>query len=338
MCSIDSGEVDAVAVVVTQTTAITAEQAAHAAWHEPRGIPVVVAALGFGAAVQIPTATGGTLPASFDYPEPAVAAVAAAWKYACLRAAPEGTIQRPDGIDERAARDVINQISHDGWLDATGTRQLLDAYGITISQQHLVRDVDAAIAAAADIGYPVVLKADGVIHKTDVGGVRLDLRGPDEVRAAFAAIAAITGSVLVQAMAPPGPELIVGSTRDEKAGAVVMLGVGGVMSGLIGDRSLKITPLTDADADAMIGSLRARALFDGFRGFAPIDRAAVRDLVLRISRMVSDYPQIAELDLNPVICDGSRLTIVDAKVRISAAQNLPDPMTRTLSTVPAPVG
>jgi succinyl-CoA synthetase beta subunit len=241
---------------------------------------------------------------------------------------------RPEGIDEHAARDLLAR-STDGWLDAAETRELLECYGIAPSPQQVVTEVDEAIRAAGEIGYPVALKANGVLHKTDVGGVRLDLRGPDEVRVAFAALAAITGSVLVQAMARPGLELIVGSTRDEKAGAVVMLGIGGVLSGLIADRSLKITPVTDADADAMIGSLRAKALFDGFRGYAPIDKSAVRDLILRVSRLVSEYPQIAELDLNPVICDGARLTIVDAKVRIGATQPLSDPMTRALSAVPA---
>ena len=335
---IASGEVDAVAVVVTQTTAINAEQAAHAAWHQARTIPVVVAAM--GATAPGPSAAHGPpadpiLPARFEYPEPAVAALAAAWRYAHLRSAPVGTMYRPEGIDEHAARDLLARSTSDGWLDAAETRELLESYGITLSPQRVVTDVGDAISAAGEIGYPVALKANGVVHKTDVGGVRLDLRGPDEVRVAFAALAAITGSMLVQAMARPGLELIVGSTRDEKAGAVVMLGIGGVLSGLIADRSLKITPVTDADADAMIGSLRAKALFDGFRGYAPIDKSAVRDLILRVSRLVSEYPQIAELDLNPVICDGARLTIVDAKVRIRATQPLSDPMTRALSAVPA---
>ena len=155
---------------------------------------------------------------------------------------------------------------------------------------------------------------------------------------AFAALVEIAGSVLVQAMARPGPELIVGSTRDEKAGAVVMLGVGGVMSHLIADHSLKIAPVTDVDADAMIAAIRAQALFDGFRGYAPVDRGAVRALVQRVSCLVSDYPEIAEVDLNPVICHGTQLAVVDAKVRVTQAQDLPDPMTRALSAVPAAAG
>jgi len=161
--------------------------------------------------------------------------------------------------------------------------------------------------------------------------VRLGIADEPALREAFAAMhSAGSADVLIQPMAPPGTELIAGAVQDAQFGPVVMLGAGGVLADMIADRQFRLAPLTAEDADAMIGGLRTSALLDGYRGRPVVSRQAVRTLLLRLAALADDIPEVAELDLNPVICLGDDLVVVDAKVRLAAAQPAPDPVLRQL--------
>jgi succinyl-CoA synthetase beta subunit len=223
------------------------------------------------------------------------------------------------------------------WLGPNEVVRMLLHYGIPACPQRVVSDANAAAAAAAELGYPVAVKvARGTVHKTDIGGVRLAISDEAALREAVVDVqmASGTSDVLIQPMVGPGTELIAGALQDPQFGPVVMLGAGGVLADMIADRQLRLAPLTADDADDMIARLRT-ALLDGYRGRPMVDRRAVGRLLQRLATLADDLPEVAELDLNPVICRGrDDLIVVDAKVRIARAQPAPDPVLRQLRGQP----
>ena len=219
--------------------------------------------------------------------------------------------------------------------------RLLIRYGIPMSPQRIVSRVEDAVRAAAELGYPVAVKLAGdTVHKTDVGGVRLGIADEQELRSAFDAVQAVEAGrrgdpdcadVLIQPMAPGGTELIAGVLQEPQFGPVLMLGAGGVLADMIADRQFRLAPLTIQDADQMIAGMRTAPLLDGYRGRRVVSRPAVRDLLLRLAALAEDLPEVAELDLNPIICEGDDvLVVVDAKVRIAPAPLTADPVLRQL--------
>ena len=172
------------------------------------------------------------------------------------------------------------------------------------------------------------------MHKTDVGGVRIGLNGPDEVREAFKPVAA-TGhngtGVLVQPQLTGQVELVTGIAHDPLFGSVVLLGLGGVHTDLLGDRALRPTPITDLDAGRMWRGLRSAPLLTGYRGTPTVDTTALEDLLLRLGRLAEDLPEIAELDLNPVLAGPGGVIAVDPKLRLTPVGAEPDPTLRRLS-------
>jgi acyl-CoA synthetase (NDP forming) len=188
-----------------------------------------------------------------------------------------------------------------------------------------VESVDEAVVAAEELGYPVVLKtAAAGVHKTETGGVAIDLRDSEEIREAAHRIGA---PFLVQPMVRDGVELLVGAVQDPVFGPLIALGPGGTLAELIGDAAFRLTPLTDFDAQELAQTGKAGILLSGFRGAAPSDLEAVEDLLLRISQLAEDLPEVAELDLNPVIAGPDGCVVVDARVRIAAT-----PRSATLKT------
>ncbi|MEV6626406.1 acetate--CoA ligase family protein, partial [Amycolatopsis sp. NPDC051114] len=190
----------------------------------------------------------------------------------------------------------------EGWLPPADAVELLRLADIPMVETTYVEAGDAMDAAAADLGSPVVLKADaeGLLHKSAGGGVVLDVRGADRIRAAFRTLRSRFGSTLrgvtVQPMAEPGREVLVGVRSDPVFGPLVVFGLGGVDTDLIADHAARLAPLTGADADLLLDGLRsAKALWSG-----QLDRAAVRELLLKVSRLAELVPELAELDLNPV--------------------------------------
>jgi acyl-CoA synthetase (NDP forming) len=180
-----------------------------------------------------------------------------------------------------------------------------------------------------------VLKADvpGLVHKSDVGAVKLDLRTAEEVAGAYAELAAAFGTsmhrVLVQPMLAGGVETLIGVVQEPVFGPLVVFGLGGVATDVLGDHAARLAPLTDTDADAILRGVRAAPLLFGHRGSRAVDTAALADLLLRVSRLADDLPEVAELDLNPVIARPDGAHAVDTRIRIAPATPR-DPFLRQL--------
>jgi len=189
---------------------------------------------------------------------------------------------------------------------------LCEYYGIPVAKYGLARSSTEAVEIAKKIGFPVVMKvvSPDILHKSDVGGVALGVRTFEEVQEKYTSIirgvmlrapGARVHGVLVQEMLPRGLEVIVGATRDPYFGPVVMLGIGGVFVEVLKDVSFRVAPLTLVDAEEMVKELKGYRLFKGFRGEGPRDEAAVVDVVLRVSELITELDEVAEVDLNPVI-------------------------------------
>jgi acetyl coenzyme A synthetase (ADP forming)-like protein len=254
---------------------------------------------------------------SFRYPESAARALGRAAERTEWLRRPEGSPLVPEGIDEEAARAIVADALDDAadrWLDPSEARVVLAAYGIPLVEERLVPDADEAAAAARELGFPAVVKSAAAgVHKTELGGVALDLRDEAKVRAAAQRIG---GTVVVQPMVSEGVELLVGLVQDPMFGPLVAFGAGGVLAELVGGTQFRIAPLTDVDAEELVLSGKAGRLVQGFRGRPAADSGALIDLVGRVARLGENRPEVAELDLNPVLGLPDRCVAVDARLRV----------------------
>ena len=250
--------------------------------------------------------------ATFAYPESAAAALGLAASRSEWLRQPTGTVPVPADIDRAAAKRVVEE--GDGWLSPAQARALLEAYGVPVVPERLAASADEASAAAEELGYPIVVKtaAPGA-HKTEQGGVALDLRTEQQVRAAVERIGA---PALVQRYVAGGAELLAGAVQDPVFGPLVAFGPGGVFAELIGAAGFRLAPLTDVDAAELVLGGKAGQLVRGFRGARAADEAALIDLVHRLSALADDLPEVAELDLNPVVALPDGCVAVDARVRV----------------------
>jgi len=221
-------------------------------------------------------------------------------------------------VDRAAAAAVVAEAlagDGDGWLQPAQARRLLEAYGLPVAPERVVDSAEEAGEAARELGFPVVVKSAAAgAHKTESGGVALDLADEDEVRAAAERIGP---PLLVQPMIRGGAELLAGAAQDPVFGPLVAFGPGGVFAELIGQAQFRLAPLTDLDARELVGAGKAGRLVAGFRGAPPADTDALVDLLLRLSRLVEDVPELAELDLNPVLARPDGCVAVDARVRVA---------------------
>jgi len=229
----------------------------------------------------------------------------------------------------------LERMAGGGWLSAVEADSLLRCYGIPMVEFRRADSADAAVDTAAGFGGHVVIKAEvpGLLHKTDGGAVELDLHGRHEVRGAMRRLQGkfagrMTG-VLVEPMITGGIETIVGVVQEPVFGPVVVFGLGGVATDVLGDHVARLAPLTGADADDLIHSIRAAPLLLGHGGQPAADIGALRDTLLRVSRLADDLPQVAELDLNPVIARPDGVIAVDARIRVTS-HHLADPFLRQL--------
>jgi acyl-CoA synthetase (NDP forming) len=223
------------------------------------------------------------------------------------------------GIDQAAARSVLED-SSERWLEPGDVRKLFGAYGVPLVPERVASTIGEARAIAAELGYPVVVKtAAAGAHKTEHGGVALDLR---DVAAVDEAVARIGLPVLLQPFLRGGVEILVGAVQDPVFGPLVALGPGGTLAELIGDAGFRLAPLTDVDADELVREGKAGVLLAGFRGTPPADSSAVADILLRVARLADDLPEVAELDLNPVIARPDGCVVVDARVRVAPPPEL----------------
>jgi acetate---CoA ligase (ADP-forming) len=256
--------------------------------------------------------------ASFGYPESAARALGLVADRAEWLRRPAGIVPGLAGIDGGAAKAVVEGAG-EGWLAPAQARALLEAYGIPLVSERTAANADEAVAAAEGIGYPVVVKtAAAGAHKTETGGVELDLGDADQVREA---VARIGGPVIVQQFLQGGTELLAGAVQDSVFGPLVAFGAGGVFAELIGDATFRIAPLTDVDAEELVTGGKAGRLVAGFRGTPAADQAALEELVHRLGRLAEDFPEVSELDLNPVIAGPGGCVAVDARVRVGTRQS-----------------
>ena len=255
--------------------------------------------------------------AAFPYPESAARALARAVERAEWLRAPAGRVPELEAIDEHAACAVVArslEAGDDGWLDPADVRELLTAYGIPVVPERVVESAEGAVAAADELGYPVVVKtAEAGAHKTDRGLLALDLQDASEVEEAIGRVGL---PAIVQPMVRGGAELLAGVVQDPVFGPLVAFGPGGVFAELIGQAQFRIAPLTDADVEELVTTGKAGTLVAGFRGAPPSDAGALVDVLLRLSRLAEDLPELAELDLNPVMGLTEGCVAVDARVRV----------------------
>ena len=217
--------------------------------------------------------------------------------------------------DKAATQTVLDKVYAEGrvTIGDAEAQGILKAYGLRIPKSELAETAEQAVAIAAKIGYPVVLKiaSPDILHKTDVGGVKIGLRHAEDVRDAFELMAYRAQRYLpearlwgcqVQQMAPPGGlEVLIGMKRDPQFGPLVTFGLGGIYVETLRDVTFRVAPFSPLEAEAMLGEIRARALLDGVRGQPPSDKKAVIDALLRIGQLAMDFPKIVELDINPLI-------------------------------------
>jgi acyl-CoA synthetase (NDP forming) len=274
----------------------------------------------------------------YAYPENAVRALACAARYASWRARPEDPPPALPGFDAAAARRRAHAAFRSGaeWLEPADAFALLADAGIPVAAVELVASADQARERARALGVPLALKAANplLVHKTEAGALRLGLADPDAVARAFAelerALGARMGGALLQPMVAPGTELIAGISHDPGFGPLVMLGLGGTLAELFGDRALHIVPLGPLGAKELRESLRCAPLFRGYRGAEPLDGRAVDDVLLRLARLAAEVPEIAELDVNPLVVGPLGATAVDVRIRVAPAGPRPDRVSRWL--------
>ncbi|MEV0004616.1 GNAT family N-acetyltransferase [Micromonospora sp. NPDC050980] len=291
----------------------------------------------FAAALPDARATGKPVVATFlaarvpagvpAYPsvEEAVRALARVTRYADWLRRPPGVLPELARVDRSAGRAALGP---DGAPAA-----LLGAYGIDVVESTPAGSVDEVVAAAERLGWPVALKAaaPGLRHRLDLGAVRLDLADAGALRRAYAELAPVFGpEVLVQPMVAPGVACVVELVEDPAFGPVVGFGLGGVATELLGDRAWRAVPLTDRDAAELVDEPRAAPLLRGHRGAAPVDRAALVDLLLRVGRLADEQPRVRSLTLNPVLARPDGISVLHATVRTGTETPRPDTGPRRL--------
>ncbi|GAA4662331.1 hypothetical protein GCM10023347_12400 [Streptomyces chumphonensis] len=290
---------------------------------------------------------------AYPAPERAVRALAEAVRYAQWRRDAErpGRVPEED-VDEAGAAAAVSRVLYgaapesDGrsarprgvTLPAPDAAALLACYGVPVLPVRPAPDPDAAVAAAAGVGYPVALKttAPHLRHRADLGGVRLDIVSESQLRRVYGEFTDALGSPaelrpVVQTMVPRGVDTVVRAAVDPAIGTVLSFGLAGPPSELLGDVAHRLVPVTDREAAQLVRSLRTAPMLFGWRGAAPVDTAALEDLLLRVSRLVDDHPEIVSVDLEPVVVAARGLTALDAVVRLAPPPATTDLGPRRLS-------
>jgi len=326
--------VDAMMIILTPQamTDITGTAEAIADVAEQVNIPVIACFMGeYAVSKGIEILTKRNVP-NYTTPEPAVATLRAMADYRTVKAKPIPTYER-FAVDTERVKQVFAKARAEGRVTIGDfeARDILEAYGLPIPRSELAKDADEAVQIAAELGYPVVLKiaSPDILHKTDVGGVKVGLSSPSDVRDAFdlmvyRASKYVPGATIwgctVQQMSPPGLEVLVGMNRDPQFGPLVTFALGGIYVEVLKDATFRIAPFARSEAEEMLGELRASALLDGVRGRPPVDKKATIDALLRIGQLVRDFPEIVELDINPLIVydEGQGAVAIDMRLVLSS--------------------
>lgn len=314
--------VDSVMTIFIPPVVAEAEPVARAvvsAAKQPTGKPIVATFMQIDG-----TPTVLTPVPCYPFPESAAIALSRAVSYAAWRRRDEGSVPVLEGIDRAAARRVVEgALSRGGgWLSPMEVSEVLAAMGLKAARCRMAHSADDAVAAASAIGYPVALKAVGasILHKSDAGAVRLNLRDAPEVRSTYDSFASAFGvdlsGVLVQEMVNDGVEMFIGALHDPSFGPVLACGSGGVLVDLLRDSVFRLHPLTDRDALEMLQEVRGASRLRGYRGAPVADEEGLRQALLRVSALLDVCPEIEELDINPVKVLERGVAIVDARIRV----------------------
>ena len=340
VAALESPDIDSLIVIYTpiehaRTDGILAAIGRAVATARRAGIrhkPVLACTLSV-ATQPAPVTAGDELIPAYMFPENAARALGQTVRHARWRGRPPAVFRTFDDVraaDARALCQMVVQARGDTWLTGEELRRLLDAFGLAPLIAVRARTEDEAAGAASVAGFPVVLKLDSpdVLHKTEVAGVRLDLRSEDDVRRAFREMSArFPGilepggrtSVVVQPMVGGGVETLIGVTDDRTFGPLIAFGLGGVATEILRDVAFRLAPLAERDAEDLVHGVRGVRLLQGYRGSQPSDIEALEDILLRVSALAECVPELRELDLNPVIAlpSGQGCRIVDARARVS---------------------
>ncbi|MFJ3892592.1 GNAT family N-acetyltransferase [Streptomyces sp. NPDC090083] len=294
------------------------------------------------AVTGMPAPEGGGLIPAFPAAERAVRALSEAVKYAQWRreAVDPGRVPEFEDIDEKGAAGLIGGLLARGQgltLGVDDTCDLLGKYGVDVHRALPAPTPDTAAEAARTLGYPVALKATAphLRHRADLGGVRLDLADEDQLRRAYAELGELFGRPeelrpVVQRMAPRGVDTVVRAVIDPAAGAVLSFGLAGAASQLLGDTAHRLIPVTDREAASLVRSIRTAPLLFGWRGSTPVDTPALEELMLRVSRLVDDHPEVVAVTLEPVVVAAHGLSVLGASVRLAPPPARDDLGPRTL--------
>lgn len=321
---------DALVAVFVPPVSVPGEDYARALRDAADGadVPVVAVFLaveGVPAELAVPGPDGspgrGSVP-SYASPERAASALARVARYAQWRRTPVGEFVRPEGTDPDAARAAVARLGgeRERVLTDDEASALLACHGIEVTPFRRVTGADAAVAAAEELGYPVVLKAvsERWRHRSDFVGVRLDLTAADAARSAFEELHRLTGSaeVYVQRMAPKGTSCVLEVSDDPSFGSLLSFGLAGVATELLDDRAYRVLPVSTEDAARLVRAPRAAPLLTGYRGSEPVRTAALEDLVLRVGQLVEDVPQVRSLVLDPVLASAEGAHVTSARITL----------------------
>ena len=260
----------------------------------------------------------------YSFPSTAAKVLSALTHYAELRAREIGEPTRFDDVERERAEKVLQE-AEDGSrevLSASQTYEILAAYGIPVADWWVVDSAEQAVTASKEIGFPVVVKveSEAVLHKSDTGGVVVNLNSSDEVGSAVDSMRANIKvdhlQFLVQKYYPGGKEVILGAVKEEGLGHLIMFGIGGIYVEILKDVVFKLTPVTPFEAQDMLSSIHAAPLLEGVRGEEPVHQQGINEIILRLSQLVTELPRIQEMDLNPIVAYADKVHVVDARISI----------------------
>ena len=260
----------------------------------------------------------------YSFPTTAAKALGALYRYGQLRQRNIGTPKQYDPIDRTKVAGIIDAGLKENldYLPAESVYTIFETYGIPVAGWRIVKNVEDACKAARVIGFPVVVKAESaeIVHKSDKGGVSINLKNEDDVIRAIEKMQNAFGisglKFLVQKFMPGGKELIAGVSTKKGLGHMVMFGMGGIYVEVLKDVVFKLTPVTDVESREMLSAIKSAKILDGVRGEKGIDKDGVADILQRVSAMVTDFPAILEMDMNPIMAFENNVFVVDGRIKI----------------------
>jgi acetyltransferase len=315
--ALEDPNVDALLVILSPQamTEVRATAEAIVEAHRRRGDkPILAVFMGGGLVEEASNYLKENRIPCFEFPEEGVRALSALLEYSRFLRRPDRPIVRLEDVNPATVRETLGVVRREGRVNLLPQEafRILEAYGVRTPKSEVANTAEEAVECAVRLGYPVALKivSPDILHKTDIGGVALNLRSEEEVRYAFDDIlvkvsklmpqARLTG-IMVQSMVPKGKEMIVGMTRDRQFGPLMMFGLGGIYVNFLRDVSFGLAPLSIEEASQMIEETKASILLRGIRGEPPSDIEAIKDVIIRVSQLALDFPEILEMDINPII-------------------------------------